>query len=110
MREEEDVKVGPYSYVINPPHHWILQLYLSRAIDPPKVVAMEKAWSILEEVGAVDQAGELTALGRHIVRNRSFSPISVSFLSSPCFRSIWGLPRSEYFHTLSPAQRADPVL
>jgi HrpA-like RNA helicase len=21
MREEEDVKVGPYSYVINPPHH-----------------------------------------------------------------------------------------
>ncbi|KAH7923230.1 P-loop containing nucleoside triphosphate hydrolase protein [Leucogyrophana mollusca] len=49
MRESEDVK-----------------LFLSRAIDPPEVTAMEKAWSGLEELGAVDQAGQLTALGRHI--------------------------------------------
>ncbi|KII93616.1 hypothetical protein PLICRDRAFT_131582 [Plicaturopsis crispa FD-325 SS-3] len=49
MREEEDVK-----------------LFLSRAIDPPKIAAMEKAWSILEELGAVDESGKLTALGRHI--------------------------------------------
>jgi len=52
-----------------------LQLFLSRAIDPPKVTAMEKAWSILEEIGAVDQAGKLTALGRHIVRTCLFSLI-----------------------------------
>ncbi|KAF5385346.1 hypothetical protein D9615_001206 [Tricholomella constricta] len=49
MREEEDVK-----------------LFLSRAIDPPKVVAMERAWSILEELGAVDETGRLTPLGRHM--------------------------------------------
>ncbi|KAG6873855.1 hypothetical protein C0995_010467 [Termitomyces sp. Mi166 len=49
MREEEDVK-----------------LFLRRAIDPPKVVAMERAWSTLEELGAVDDAGRLTPLGRHM--------------------------------------------
>ncbi|KAG5647688.1 hypothetical protein DXG03_008411 [Asterophora parasitica] len=49
MREEEDVK-----------------LFLSRAIDPPKVAAMERAWSILQELGAVDEAGRLTPLGRHM--------------------------------------------
>ncbi|KAG6842444.1 hypothetical protein C0991_007574 [Blastosporella zonata] len=49
MREDEDVK-----------------LFLSRAIDPPKVVAMERAWSTLEELGAVDDAGRLTPLGRHM--------------------------------------------
>ncbi|KAJ7897125.1 P-loop containing nucleoside triphosphate hydrolase protein [Mycena olivaceomarginata] len=49
MREEEDVK-----------------LFLKRAIDPPKVAAMEAAWSVLEELGAVDLNGKLTPLGRHI--------------------------------------------
>ncbi|EIW86949.1 P-loop containing nucleoside triphosphate hydrolase protein [Coniophora puteana RWD-64-598 SS2] len=49
MREHEDVKS-----------------YLSRAIDPPEVTAIEKAWSILEELGAVDLSGQLTPLGRHI--------------------------------------------
>ncbi|KAF8078990.1 P-loop containing nucleoside triphosphate hydrolase protein [Lyophyllum atratum] len=49
MREDEDVK-----------------LFLSRAIDPPKVAAMERAWSTLEELGAVDEAGRLTPLGRHM--------------------------------------------
>ncbi|KZP25382.1 P-loop containing nucleoside triphosphate hydrolase protein [Athelia psychrophila] len=49
MREHEDVK-----------------LFLSRAISPPKLVAMESAWSILEELGAVDLDGRLTALGRHM--------------------------------------------
>jgi len=28
---------------------------------------MEKAWSILEELGAIDEQGKLTALGRHMV-------------------------------------------
>ncbi|KAF7981091.1 hypothetical protein HWV62_34789 [Athelia sp. TMB] len=49
MREHEDVK-----------------LFLSRAISPPKVAAMESAWSILEELGAVDLDGRLTALGKHM--------------------------------------------
>ncbi|KAJ6575382.1 P-loop containing nucleoside triphosphate hydrolase protein [Mycena capillaripes] len=49
MREEEDVK-----------------LFLQRAIDPPKVAAMEAAWTVLEELGAVDLNGKLTPLGRHI--------------------------------------------
>jgi len=37
------------------------------AIDPPEVTAMERAWSVLEELGAVDEEGRLTALGRHLV-------------------------------------------
>ncbi|KAJ7103273.1 P-loop containing nucleoside triphosphate hydrolase protein [Mycena belliarum] len=49
MREDEDVK-----------------LFLSRAIDPPKVASMEAAWTVLEELGAVDPDGKLTPLGRHI--------------------------------------------
>ncbi|TFK41870.1 P-loop containing nucleoside triphosphate hydrolase protein [Crucibulum laeve] len=49
MREDEDVR-----------------LYLSQAIDPPKVAAMEKAWSVLQEIGAIDEAGKLTPLGKHI--------------------------------------------
>ncbi|KAG1757846.1 P-loop containing nucleoside triphosphate hydrolase protein [Suillus lakei] len=49
MRESEDVK------------H-----FLNRAIDPPEVSAMDKAWNVLEELGAIDADGRLTALGRHI--------------------------------------------
>ncbi|KAG1889461.1 P-loop containing nucleoside triphosphate hydrolase protein [Suillus subluteus] len=49
MRESEDVK------------H-----FLNRAIDPPEVSAMDKAWNVLEELGAIDADGHLTALGRHI--------------------------------------------
>ncbi|KAF8215940.1 P-loop containing nucleoside triphosphate hydrolase protein [Mycena galopus ATCC 62051] len=64
MREEEDVK-----------------LFLQRAIDPPKVAAMEAAWAVLEELGAVDLNGKLTPLGRHIVRPR---PIGRFFLLIYC--------------------------
>ncbi|ESK92682.1 dead deah box [Moniliophthora roreri MCA 2997] len=49
MREDEDVK-----------------LYLNQAIDPPQTIAIDKAWSTLQEVGAVDEEGKLTALGRHM--------------------------------------------
>ncbi|KAJ7070765.1 P-loop containing nucleoside triphosphate hydrolase protein [Mycena amicta] len=49
MREDEDVK-----------------LFLSRAIDPPAVSAMQAAWTVLEELGAVDLQGRLTPLGRHM--------------------------------------------
>ena len=47
------------------------QLFLTRAITPPQMQAMEQAWSTLEELGAVDQSGRLTALGRHMVRKLS---------------------------------------
>jgi Helicase associated domain (HA2) len=30
---------------------------------------MEKAWFVLEELGAVDEEGKLTPLGRHMVCN-----------------------------------------
>jgi hypothetical protein len=33
---------------------------------------MEKAWSVLEELGALDPDGNLTALGRHMVSTSSF--------------------------------------
>ena len=47
---------------------------MSRAVDPPDVVAMDKALSVLEELGALDQDGRLTALGRHMVRRRYHPP------------------------------------
>jgi HrpA-like RNA helicase len=46
-------------------------MYLTRAISPPKTVAIESAWSTLEELGAISQDGKLTALGRHMVGLRS---------------------------------------
>ncbi|KAG9314147.1 P-loop containing nucleoside triphosphate hydrolase protein [Chiua virens] len=49
MREDEDVKY-----------------FLKNVIDPPDVLAMDKAWSTLQELGAVDKDGNLTALGRHM--------------------------------------------
>ncbi|KAF7303226.1 Dead deah box [Mycena kentingensis (nom. inval.)] len=49
MREDEDVK-----------------LFLMRAIDPPKLAAMQAAWTVLEDLGAVDLQGRLTPLGRHM--------------------------------------------
>ncbi|KAF8481792.1 P-loop containing nucleoside triphosphate hydrolase protein [Russula ochroleuca] len=40
--------------------------FLCRAIDPPEIAALDKALSVLEELGALDQDGRLTALGRHL--------------------------------------------
>ncbi|KAI0828826.1 P-loop containing nucleoside triphosphate hydrolase protein [Trametes gibbosa] len=40
--------------------------FLSRAIDPPDISAVDKALSVLEELAAIDSSGELTALGRHM--------------------------------------------
>jgi hypothetical protein len=42
-------------------------MFLARAISPPKTVAMENAWFTLEELGAIDENGKLTALGKHMV-------------------------------------------
>ncbi|KAK0198729.1 P-loop containing nucleoside triphosphate hydrolase protein [Armillaria mellea] len=48
-REDEDVK------------H-----FLGKAISPPDVSSMDTAWTTLENLGAVDRQGRLTALGRHL--------------------------------------------
>ncbi|KAG6380964.1 P-loop containing nucleoside triphosphate hydrolase protein [Boletus reticuloceps] len=43
-----------------------VQHFLEKAIDPPDVSAMDKAWSTLQELGAVDKESKLTALGRYM--------------------------------------------
>ncbi|CAA7264809.1 unnamed protein product [Cyclocybe aegerita] len=48
-KEDEDVKA-----------------FLSRAINPPAVAAIGRALLTLEEVGAIDQSGKLTPLGKHM--------------------------------------------
>ncbi|KAG8985528.1 hypothetical protein FRB90_004651, partial [Tulasnella sp. 427] len=41
-------------------------MFLAKAIDPPKVEAMNEAWRTLENLGAIDAEGKLTALGRYM--------------------------------------------
>jgi HrpA-like RNA helicase len=46
-----------------------VKAFLSRAIDPPKLEAMDAAWSTLVDLGAVEGekgTSRLTALGRHM--------------------------------------------
>ncbi|KAF8808063.1 P-loop containing nucleoside triphosphate hydrolase protein [Phlegmacium glaucopus] len=43
-----------------------IKVFLSQAIDPPSIAAMDRALAILEELGAIDNTGTLTALGKHI--------------------------------------------
>jgi hypothetical protein len=46
---------------------------------------MEKAWSTLEELGAVDEGGRLTALGRYMVTRHLSIPFLILIIndSSP---------------------------
>ena len=44
-----------------------VKAFLQRAIDPPAVAAMDEALAVLRELGALDDRGKLTALGRHMV-------------------------------------------
>ncbi|RPD64692.1 P-loop containing nucleoside triphosphate hydrolase protein [Lentinus tigrinus ALCF2SS1-7] len=46
--------------------HNDVKSFLSRAIDPPDVSAVDKALAVLEELAAIQPDGELTALGRHM--------------------------------------------
>jgi len=46
-----------------------VKAFLSRAIDPPKMEAMDSAWTTLVDLGAVEGetgTSRLTALGRHM--------------------------------------------
>ncbi|TDL28076.1 P-loop containing nucleoside triphosphate hydrolase protein [Rickenella mellea] len=42
------------------------KLFLKQAIHPPDTTAIDDAWSVLKDLGAIDQAGDLTALGQHM--------------------------------------------
>ncbi|KAM5535888.1 hypothetical protein V8D89_010506 [Ganoderma adspersum] len=46
--------------------HNDVKSFLSRAIDPPDISAVDKALEVLEELSAISSDGELTALGRHM--------------------------------------------
>lgn len=51
---------------------------------------MDKAWNVLEELGAIDADGHLTALGRHIVRDHSHishADLQICSFISQC--SLW---------------------
>lgn len=99
MRENEDVQVGSYvRQRVRRLDSRISQHFLKKAIDPPDVSAMDKAWSTLLELGAVDKENKLTALGRHMaspwcVVNQRPSHLSLGYASlgskagQGCFRS-----------------------
>lgn len=62
-----------------------MQSFLGRAIDPPSVFAMDRAWLNLKALGAVGEDDELTALGKHMVRPRSaFRVVSLTEPRPPC--------------------------
>ena len=44
------------------------------------MVSIDRAWKTLEEIGAVDEDGHLTALGRHIVSNLELL-VSIHYLT-----------------------------
>jgi HrpA-like RNA helicase len=46
---------------------------------------MEKAWSVLEELGAIDEGGKLTPLGRHMVCKPTILHIK---FANPCIQSM----------------------
>jgi ATP-dependent RNA helicase DHX57 len=85
-KEGEDVKVrSPWLDFHSILRLNFIQAFLSRAVDPPEVIAMDKALAVLEELGAIDSAGSLTALGRHMVRPpRGTERLTYSFRRLPC--------------------------
>ncbi|OSX67177.1 hypothetical protein POSPLADRAFT_1128023 [Postia placenta MAD-698-R-SB12] len=46
--------------------HKDVKSFLSRALDPPEISAVDHALYVLEELSAINQDGELTPLGRHM--------------------------------------------
>jgi HrpA-like RNA helicase len=55
---------------------------------------MDKALEVLEDLGAIDARGSLTALGRHIVRLKMPPHHLFSHARSRCFRWTCGWQRS----------------
>ena len=97
-KEDQDIKVGdifiPLKYIST--HSG--QAFLNQAIDPPSVAAMDRALTTLEELGAIDNSGTLTALGKHMVSLvcsicQTPSLMSTYVFYSQCFLWTSGLPR-----------------
>lgn len=59
--------------------------FLSQAIDPPSLSAMNTAWTTLQEIGAVDSDNKLTALGKHI----SMLPLDIRLAKILIFGTIF---------------------
>lgn len=83
-REHQDVKVS----ILHHAHgccgisfYLTCQAFLRQTIDPPSFAALDSAWNTLEDLNAVDDAGNLTALGKYMV---------CRYLASICFMSDLG--------------------
>ena len=63
----DDVKVCDTVSFTGTCHSPNTQNFLSRAIDPPEMTAIDHALRILEELGAITDTGELTPLGQNLV-------------------------------------------
>ena len=95
-KEDQDIKVGDILSISSISHS--LQAFLGQAIDPPSIASMDRAITTLEELGAIDSAGSLTALGKHMVSlvcSIFYSPsLTPTYLfHSQCFLWTSGLPR-----------------
>ena len=97
-KEDQDVKVGDLIFLDYISTHFA-QSFLSQAIDPPSVAAMDRALTTLEELGAIDNGGTLTALGKHMVSlvcSSIFYKLSLTppyLFYSQCFLWTSGLPK-----------------
>lgn len=72
--EDEDVAVCSFSSsvaeflnLVADDSAFFTKSFLGKTIAPPESTAMAAAWKTLEDLGAVDEAGKLTALGKHMV-------------------------------------------
>lgn len=66
-KEDQDIKVGDILSISNISRLTLVQSFLGQAIDPPSIASMDRALTTLEELGTIDSAGTLTALGKHMV-------------------------------------------
>lgn len=64
---KHDVKVRRCSGLAKMVRSRPQQTFLSRALDPPDMAAMDHALATLEELGATESGGQVTPLGQHLV-------------------------------------------
>jgi ATP-dependent RNA helicase DHX57 len=63
----DDVKVCHVMCARTQAKPYFLQNFLSRAIDPPEISAIDDALATLTNLGAISEEGELTPLGQNLV-------------------------------------------
>ena len=78
-KENQDVKVD----FLSVPSLKLLTIFskafLSQAVDAPSMTSMDRALRTLEEIGAINEDGKLTALGRHVVSTTLLLPARSSY-------------------------------